>query len=77
MRRLIGCALGAAMLTGLGLAPVQAGVIGPAPNDAVAAHDGAFTKANYYGYGGYGGYRGYGGYGGYGRGYGGYGGYRY
>jgi hypothetical protein len=59
MKRLIGCALGAAMLTGLGLAPAQAGVLGPVSNDAVAV-DAAITKATYYGYGGYGGYGYYG-----------------
>jgi hypothetical protein len=56
MRKLIGCALGAAMLTGLGLAPAQAGVIGPVSNEAVATDDAAITKTTYYGYGGYGGY---------------------
>jgi hypothetical protein len=62
MKRLIGCALGAAMLTGLGLAPAQAGVVGPVSNDAVTVDDAAITKATYYGYGGYGGYGGYYGY---------------
>jgi hypothetical protein len=56
MRNLIGCALGAAMLTGLGLAPAQAGVIGPVSSEAVATDDAAITKTTYYGYGGYGGY---------------------
>ena len=54
MKRLIGCALGAAMLMGLGLAPAQAGVIGPVSNEAVTVDDAAITQATYYGYGGYG-----------------------
>ncbi len=59
MKKLVGCALGAAMLAGIGLAPAQAGVIGPV-NEAVPAEDAAITKATYYGYGGY--YPGYYGY---------------